>query len=324
MIYSRQYSRQLILLKNSDSSKSGGRCLLEIKNSKGKIVTNTYSLPSGKEYNVCLVLKNPNRKGIILGNLSLGTMEFDPDNIDGNKIEDIGAVAIIPSDGNIPILSGCTGENIDLKGGIFIRSLKAANEETPKKTNFNEEKKSTRTEIKKEKKQFRSDSDKVPDFMEMIGRFRKEMEELERMASNKNSFVQSADKLQKENCDIAEETVVNEEICEKSTLPKNEYIDNISKYHENGEPYIKDNDYAKWYKISPSELAAVPGISSKIMLDPMCSAAYRKYGCILLGICEKDEKYLVGVPYDKKLCDISSFKQVIPSENGVNCYLITV
>ena len=110
MVYSRKYSRNFIPLKqdspkyNLDFRPSLGRCVIEIKEGKGKINIYAQGIKPNVDYNLELIGFN---KGDIK-NISLGIFNvdeygkgefsntFDPDNmLDNNKIEDFNVISVM-------------------------------------------------------------------------------------------------------------------------------------------------------------------------------------------------------------------------------------
>lgn len=303
MIYSRQYSRQFILLKSVDISKANGRCVIEIKNSDGRIIVNTYSLQPNIIYSVCFVLKGNENKAIKIGEIITDkqkTISFNPDDIEGNKIEDISCIAVIKSDGKKPILAGFTDEYVDLKNGIRVMqnekiiACKSENKDDAEKENTQ----SIKKEIKKMPQNI--------DFMEMFDKFRKDMEELEKMALAPTPIKCDCPECKKEEKDL--------------NTQKNEftvYLDYIKNVKEKINPFKSNTFDIEWYSISPCDLSPIENIPIQIIINPDIAFAYKKYGHIIFGIYteNENEKYIVGVPCDSEdTCNSKYFKQFIPAD----------
>ncbi|WP_250277917.1 hypothetical protein [[Clostridium] colinum] len=131
MVYSRRYSRNFIPLKQ-DSSKynldfrpSLGRCVIEIKDGKGKVNIYAQGIKPDEEY--CLELigfKKGNVKNVCLGKFNVDaygkgefSTSFNPDNMESpeNKIEDFNVISVmVKGDNDISsALVGYIGNEID-------------------------------------------------------------------------------------------------------------------------------------------------------------------------------------------------------------------
>lgn len=129
MIYSRRYSRNFIPLKqdstkhNLDFRPSLGRCVIEIKDGKGKINIYAQGISPKEEYNLELIgFEKGNIKNISLGKFNVDTygkgefsVLFDPDNMNSNKIEDFNVISVMVKDNNniSSALVGYIGNEID-------------------------------------------------------------------------------------------------------------------------------------------------------------------------------------------------------------------
>lgn len=111
MIYSRNYARMFVTLKQESSDysmdfkESMGRCVIEVRFGKGKFATYIQGLKEGCYSVYFISCKNGNNLGVLIGKISTdisgkgeAKAEFNPENVcDTNlKIEDFHAVAIMP------------------------------------------------------------------------------------------------------------------------------------------------------------------------------------------------------------------------------------
>ncbi|MDE6357423.1 MAG: hypothetical protein K2L15_02410, partial [Eubacteriales bacterium] len=138
MIYSRKYSRNFIPLKqdntsyNLDFKPAIGRCLIEIKDGKGKVSVYAQGIKPNNEYNVELMcfqkgaLKNANIGILSVDEMGKGEIkaDFDPENVlnTGNKIEDFNIVALIVNglDKVVSSLVGYVGNEVNWKNKYII------------------------------------------------------------------------------------------------------------------------------------------------------------------------------------------------------------
>lgn len=116
MIYSRRYSRNFVPLKqdsnkyNLDFRPSLGRCVIEIKDGKGKINIYAQGIKPKTTYHLELVgFEKGNIKNVCLGNFSVDNYGkgdfstiFNPDNINNtnNKIEDFSVISVMVKNEN--------------------------------------------------------------------------------------------------------------------------------------------------------------------------------------------------------------------------------
>ncbi len=133
MIYSRRYSRNFIPLKqdsqkhNLDFRPSLGRCVVEIKDGRGKV--NIYAQginPKSDYYLEFIGFEKGNIKNVCLGKFNVDSygkgefsVQFDPDNMENtkSKIEDFNVVSIMVKDDTdiSSALVGYVGNEIDWK-----------------------------------------------------------------------------------------------------------------------------------------------------------------------------------------------------------------
>lgn len=131
MIYSRKYSRNFIPLKqdgskhNLDFRPALGRCVIEIKDGKGKVNIYAQGINPKSDYHLELIgFEKGNMKNVCLGKFNVDTygkgefsVSFDPDNIENtnNKIEDFNVVSIMVKDDKdiSSALVGYIGNEID-------------------------------------------------------------------------------------------------------------------------------------------------------------------------------------------------------------------
>nr|WP_317357355.1 hypothetical protein [uncultured Tyzzerella sp.] len=129
MIYSRRYSRNFVPLKqdstkhNLDFRPSLGRCVIEIKEGKGKINIYAQGISPKADYHLELVgFEKGNIKNVCLGKFNVDaygkgefSTSFNPDNMNNNKIEDFNVVSIMVKDENniSSALVGYIGNEID-------------------------------------------------------------------------------------------------------------------------------------------------------------------------------------------------------------------
>jgi hypothetical protein len=103
-----------------------------------------------------------------------------------------------------------------------------------------------------------------------------------------------------------------------------DYKNYIASSRESAVPFINNTNEVNWYKVSPAELSAIEEIPINIIMHPSCAVAYKKYGCVLLGICNNGT-YMVGIPSDDAVFENSPFKQVIPSSDAnICCRICTI
>ena len=133
MVYSRRYSRNFIPLKqdsakhNLDFRPSLGRCVIEIKDGKGKINVYTQGIKPKTDYYLELIgFEKGNIKNVCLGKFNVDdygkgefSNSFDPDNILdlNNTIEDFNVISIMVKDNDdiSSALVGYVGNPIDWK-----------------------------------------------------------------------------------------------------------------------------------------------------------------------------------------------------------------
>ena len=143
MIYSRRYSRNFIPLKqdnskhNLDFRPSLGRCVIEIKDGKGKINIYAQGIKPKTEYHLELIgFDKGNVKSVDLGKFEVDNygkgefvQYFDPDNMDSNKIEDFNVVSIMVKDNNqiSSALVGYIGNEIDWQDKYIASAINMPN-----------------------------------------------------------------------------------------------------------------------------------------------------------------------------------------------------
>lgn len=138
MIYSRKYSRNFIPLKQDNQNYSLdfrpalGKCLIEIKDGKGKITVYAQGIKPDNQYSVELMcFEKGNLKNASIGNLSVDSSgkgeikaDFDPENVlnTGNKIEDFNIVALIVNglDKVVSSLVGYVGNEVNWRDKYVI------------------------------------------------------------------------------------------------------------------------------------------------------------------------------------------------------------
>ncbi len=148
MIYSRNYARMFVTLKqessdySSDFREAMGRCVIEVRFGKGRFSTYIQGLKQG-DYRVLFIsCKNGNNIGVDIGKICTDVngkgemkIEFDPKNVcDTNlKIEDFHVVGIMPYDdkNNKALLTGYVGGIVQWKEGfsLFCKEEKSNMEE---------------------------------------------------------------------------------------------------------------------------------------------------------------------------------------------------
>lgn len=138
MIYSRKYSRNFIPLKqdsanyNLDFRPAIGKCLIEIKDGKGKVTIYAQGIKPHNKYKVELMcFEKGNLKNANIGTLSVDETgkgeikaDFDPENVldTGNKIEDFNIVALVVDglDKVVSSLVGYVGNEVNWKNKYNI------------------------------------------------------------------------------------------------------------------------------------------------------------------------------------------------------------
>ena len=131
MIYSRRYSRNFVPLKqdnskhNLDFRPSLGRCVIEIKDGKGKVNIYAQGISPKSDYYLELIgFDKGNIKNVSLGKFNVDSygkgefsVSFDPDNMSdtNNKIEDFNVISVMVKDDNdiSSALVGYIGNEID-------------------------------------------------------------------------------------------------------------------------------------------------------------------------------------------------------------------
>ena len=129
MIYSRRYSRNFVPLKqdnqkhNLDFRPSLGRCVIEIKDNKGKITLYAQGINPKNDYYLELIgFEKGHIKNASLGKFNVDSygkgefsVYFDPDNIQNNKIEDFNVISVMVKEDNdiSSALVGYTENEID-------------------------------------------------------------------------------------------------------------------------------------------------------------------------------------------------------------------
>lgn len=129
MIYSRRYSRNFVPLKqdnqkhNLDFRPSLGRCIIEIKDNKGKITLYAQGIKPKNDYYLEFIgFEKGNIKNASLGKFNVDdygkgefSVYFDPDNIENYKIEDFNVISVmVKEDKDISsALVGYTENEID-------------------------------------------------------------------------------------------------------------------------------------------------------------------------------------------------------------------
>ncbi|WP_317366318.1 hypothetical protein [uncultured Tyzzerella sp.] len=141
MIYSRKYSRNFIPLKqdgskhNLDFRPALGRCVIEIKDGKGKV--NIYAQGINPKYDYYLEFigfEKGNIKNVCLGKFNVDSYgkgefsaQFDPDNMENNKskIEDFNVVSVMVKDNKdiSSALVGYIGNEIDWKEQYKVNAI---------------------------------------------------------------------------------------------------------------------------------------------------------------------------------------------------------
>jgi hypothetical protein len=311
MIYSRQYSRQLLILKSVNATNANGRCIIEIKNAQGKLIINTYNLNKENVYNVYFVL-NDAKTAFKVGTLlpsEQKSISFSPDDIGGNKIEDMCAVAVgIPSSQNV-ILAGYIGDFVDLKGGIVLSASKPQQPQSeilsassvscsPQKQNENAGGNASAKDTQK------NVAPRV-DFMEMFNKFRRDIEELESLALAKETDESD------ENSDVAQNV--------PSDCIILNYCDYIRQNRPSAKPFNATSDDFEWYEISPSDLSPIYEIPLDIILNPYIYLYNERHGNILFGIGKNEKQYSVAVACERcDEIDTRYFKQFIPSQENTD------
>ncbi len=139
MIYSRNYARMFVTLKqessdySSDFKEAMGRCVIEVRFGKGRLSTYIQGLKKG-DYSILFIsCKNGNNIGVNIGKICTDSSgkgelksEFDPENICGTnlKIEDFHVVAVMPfgNTTNKALLTGYVGGIVQWKDGFSVFS----------------------------------------------------------------------------------------------------------------------------------------------------------------------------------------------------------
>ena len=143
MIYSRRYSRNFIPLKqdnskyNLDFRPSLGRCVIEIKDGKGKINIYAQGIKPKTGYHLELIgFDKGNVKSVDLGKFEVDgygkgefVQYFDPDNMANNKIEDFNVVSIMVKENSqiSSALVGYIGNEIDWQDKYVASAINMPN-----------------------------------------------------------------------------------------------------------------------------------------------------------------------------------------------------
>lgn len=297
MIFSRDYSRAILNLKQEETSSSDGygifgRVVIEIKGGRGEIMLYAKGIEAGASGNLYLICRKGDKLiplKAVLVNINEGAAavkwRFNPDNILGSglKIEDVCVIVLINRDGE-PILSAFCGKPVKWKReGLFFsvavkavsgesiktgetekeskeEVLKAETEALKVKEPEKEVKADIKTEIKAEKEtEAKAELDeRVIKFTEVVNRFQKDLDELRYYA-------------------YMEKTEREEEAAEQALDFNIDYI--FAK-----RPVYDFREYrGDFREIGLNDLCLIDGCMYKYANNPTVRAAYRKYKHLLLG-----------------------------------------
>ncbi|MCD8091139.1 MAG: hypothetical protein LUD81_11080, partial [Clostridiales bacterium] len=135
MIFSRDYSRAILNLKQEESSSSDrfgifGRIVIEIKAGKGEIMLYAKGIEGGRTGSLYLICQRGERLiplKAVLVNINEGSAalkwRFNPDNISGSslKIEDVRVITVITKEGR-PLLSAYCGRPLKWRASEVFSS----------------------------------------------------------------------------------------------------------------------------------------------------------------------------------------------------------
>lgn len=307
MIFSRDYSRALLSLRQEDSrfcaDRKGifGRAVVEVKRGRAKTMLYAQGIQNGCICSLYLICRK--NEGFVplkavLVNVKNGRAEvkweFNPDNILGSgfKLEDVKALAVLTEKGE-GVVTAYFDRPVDWKKQVRKNSaceVKAEDEtKQPKSTVLNEEqpKEDKRTdntaEAKKPESKKTAEKDTPPkaqkDFTEVVNRFRRDLDELRRYA-----YMEEAEKAEK-----AETRVKGEGISEVT-------MECVTKGRQTETPFGETG--GEFRKISLKELCLIDGYMHKLENNPTVRSCYIKHGHLLYG--EHNGKKLLCVPDEER------------------------
>lgn len=384
MAYSRNYSRIFITLKQErpdfclNSRPAMGRCIIEIRNGKGKLMTFIQGLKPDILYKIHMISCGTEKSiGVSVGFIDIdnngkGEMkwEFDPDNVgnSGINIENFNVIAfLVPGNNDITAPIVGYSDNVVLwKNNFKIFDKEEINENKELEDNDNipetdklnskenqlnesslqenlldEENKITqddsdkdlknneKTDIKDEnqkpepepdtnlnenKPETKCDEKSSTDNSNNIEKTNIKEENIaskkgifeEDNINNYSKFKNIVEKFKQEMGELKYYTSMTEETEKEISNEIETDIDDISYLFKNNpemKPFVKNNNNAKWIRISVNDLSVLPGNAWKYINNPFVNYSYKKYRHLLLGMyTDSNNRYLIlGIPGMYKL-----------------------
>ncbi len=295
MIFSRDYSRAILNLKQEDSSAepSGifGRVVIEIKSGKGELMLYAKGIEKTSAGSLYLVCQREDRfipLKAVLVNINEGSAavkwRFNPDNLSGSgfKIEEVKVIAIISEKGE-SLLSTFCGKPVKWRTAE-VMSAELPPEASKKPVseraapNIRQEAKQKKEALSKPEKALKTASAEEPSkkeaapapdervlkFTEAVNRFRKDLDELRYYA-------------------YMEKT----ENDEKRQTEQGCCLDLDSLFRKRPE-YVFEGCEGYFVKIKLNDLCLIDDYMYKYANNPTVRRAYRRYGHFLLGKTEDE------------------------------------
>ncbi len=301
MIFSRDYSRAILNLKDGGGSLSQGkgvfgRAVVEVKGGRGQIMIFARGVKPGCICSLYIICRKENGfvplKAVLVNTknaLAEVKWDFNPDNILGSgfKLEDAAALAVL-SDKGERVVAAFFDKPFDFgevrTAEVSKPTVKTENTQKPKleKKAEEREKISPDKEEKEEKPKSSEDEKNISranntgfDFTEVVNRFSKDIDELRRFA-----YMQKMDY-------EAEESKARRD---RRSLCTDDILEGRDSFK------LKDNEGSEgdFCKISLNELCLLDPCMYKYQNNPTFIKCFRKYGHLILS--KQEDSLVLGLP----------------------------